>query len=220
MKIFKKYNIIIYIFLIICATIIITYNVFEYQKTKSIVLERKNIVDEQVPTNDNIPTIDFEKIRKKYDNKDIKGVIRIDNENFEKVVLQTTNNTYYLTHNFSRKKKNGEIFLEANLDIDSSKIKVLNANGSKDSNIFRKYYDEQYYSKHKYIELETDKLIYKYEVLLVYSGSIDYKNFDIDKVIENSKYIYNLDFTKDNEFLIIEKTIDNKEISIVCKKVD
>ena len=80
MKIFKKYNIIIYIFLIICATIIIAYNVFEYQKTKSIVIERKNIVDEQVPTNDNMPSIDFEKIRKKYDNKDIKGVIRIDND--------------------------------------------------------------------------------------------------------------------------------------------
>ena len=219
MKIIKKYHIIIYIFLIMCASIIILCKLSDYRKSKSIVIERKNIVDEQVPTKDNLPTIDFDKIRKKYNNKDIKGAIRISGESFEKIVFQTDNNTYYLTHNYNKKKSGGEIFLDKDLNIDKSKIKVLYGNGSKDSLIFKNYYDEQYYNKHKYLELETDKEIYKYEVLLIYSGKIDYKKFDVNSIIKDSLYTYNLDFSEDNEFLIIETIIDNKEISLVSKKV-
>ena len=219
MKIIEKYHVIIYILLVMCASIIILYKVSGYGKEKSIVIDRKNIVDEQVPTKDNLPTIDFEKLRKKYNNKDIKGAIRINGDKFEQIVFQTSNNTYYLTHNYNKKKTNGEIFLDKSQDIDTSKIKKLYGTGSKSSNVFKNYYNDLYYRNHKYLELETDKQIYVYEVLLVYSGDIDCDDFDINRLIKNSLYTYNLDFDENNEYLIIETLIDNKEISIVSKKV-
>ena len=219
MKIIEKYHVIIYILLVMCASIIILYKVSGYGKEKSIVIDRKNIVDEQVPTKDNLPTIDFEKLRKKYNNKDIKGAIRINGDKFEQIVFQTSNNTYYLTHNYNKKKTNGEIFLDKSQDIDTSKIKKLYGAGSKSSNVFKNYYNDLYYRNHKYLELETDKQIYVYEVLLVYSGDIDCDDFDINRLIKNSLYTYNLDFDENNEYLIIETLIDNKEISIVSKKV-
>ena len=219
MKTIKKYHVIIYIALIICTLIAIFINVLNYKKSKSIEIIRKPIVNEKTPVKDNIPTIDFEKLRKKYNNKDIKGAIRINNESFEEIIFQTNNNTYYLNHNYRKKKGSGEIFLDSKLDIDNSKIKIIYGSASKKSTIFKKYFDEQYYINHKYIELETEKLIYKYEVMLVYSGNLSYEVFNSQKVLNNSLYTYNVDFSDNDEFLIYSTVIDNKQISIVCKKV-
>ena len=219
MKTIKKYHVVIYISIIICALIVIFINVLDYKKSKSIKIIRKPIIEEETPIKDNIPTIDFEKLRKKYKNKDIKGAIRIKNDSFEEIVFQTNNNTYYLNHDYRKKKVSGEIFLDSELNIDKSKIKLIYGNASNKSIIFKKYFDEQYYINHKYIELETEKEIYKYEVMLVYSGNISYESFDSQKILDNSLYTYNVDFNNNDDFLIYSTIIDNKQISIVCKKV-
>ena len=77
MEFIKKYRIVCYLLFVALISIFIAFNYFNNKKPKEIVIERKPIVDEQVPTKDDLPTIDFESIRKKYDNKDIKGALRI-----------------------------------------------------------------------------------------------------------------------------------------------
>ena len=86
-------------------------------------------------------------------------------------------------------------------------------------NLFEKYYDSEYYKKHKYLELETDKVVDKYEIVSLVEDEIDYKKFDSENIVKKSKYIYNVEFTNDDEFLIIEFNKGNKVVSIISKKV-
>lgn len=218
MNFIKKYKIYIYIFIIILVAGIIIFKIYDYQRPKSIEINRKQVVDEEVPTKNNLPTIDFESIRKKY-SKDIKGALRISDEKFEEIVFQGDDNEYYLNHNYRNKKGNGEIFIDCNLDIDSSKIKVLYAQGSSKMKIFENYYDSEYYKAHKYLELETDKEVYKYEVVALIEDEVNYKEFDSEELVKKAKYIYNVDFTNEDEFLIVKFSKNDKIVSILSRKV-
>lgn len=218
MKFIKKYKIYIYILIVILLVGFISFKIYDYQRTKSIEIDRKQIVDEKMPTKDNLPTIDFDSIRKKYSN-DIVGALRISDEKFEEIVFQAKDNDYYLNHNYRGKSGSGEIFIDSKLDINSSKIKVLYGQGSNKMNLFEKYYDSEYYKKHKYLELETDKVVDKYEIVSLVEDEIDYKKFDSENIVKKSKYIYNVEFTDDDEFLIIEFNKGNKVVSIISKKV-
>ncbi len=220
MKYIKKYKLLLYILLIICAAIIFLVRFISLRKPKSIIIERKTIVDETVPVVSDEPTIDFETIRKKYNNKDIKGAIRINNEDFEEIIFQSEDNEYYLKHNYRGKKTNGEIFVDSNLNLDDSKVKVIYGEGSSKSDIFRNYYKQKYYEQHKFIEIETDKLIYKYEVLSLIEDKVSYKNFNIDKVLNKSKIIYNEDIKNTEYYLVIINKKGNNYYSIICKKVN
>lgn len=219
MEFIKKYRVIGYLLLIILISMFITINYFNNKKAKEIIIERKTILDEQIPTKDDLPSIDFESIRKKYKNKDIKGALRITNEDFEAIVFQTDNNDYYLTHSYDGKKANGELFLDYRLNIDTSNIKLIYGQGSHKSKIIEKYLQEDYYKNHKYIELETDKLIYKYEIISVYEGNLNINKMDINHLINNSRIIYNKEFTEKGEFIIYQNTINNKVLSIIGQRV-
>ncbi len=219
MEFIKKYRIICYLLFIILISIFITLNYLNNDKAKEIIIERKPIVDEQIPTKDDLPTIDFESIRNKYHNKDIKGALRITNEEFEAIVFQADDNDYYLTHSYDGKKANGELFLDYRLDIDTSKIKLIYGQGSNKSNIIEKYFQEDYYKKHKYLELETEKLIYKYEIIALYEGKVNIKNIDINNLVNNSRIVYSKEFTSENEFIIYQSTINKKVLSIIGKRV-
>ena len=204
MKYIKKYHNVIHILLVICALVIIGLRIKDMRRPKSIEIERKSVVDEKVPTISDEPTIDFEKLRKKYNNKNIKGAIRIGSDKFEEVVFQTKDNTYYLKHNYRGKKTNGEIFIDYRLDIDKSDIKVIYAEGS---------------SKGEIIEIETDKLVYKYEVVSLIEKKITHVDFNINDVIKNSLYVYNDNLEDVKEYLIVVNKKNNKYYSIICKKV-
>lgn len=220
MKYITKYRLIVYVLLIVFTSIIVIFRFFDYDKNKYIEIKRKKIVDEKTPVANNTPTIDFESLRIKYNNKDIKGAIRISDENFEEIVFQGKDNDYYLEHDYRGKSNKGEIFIDYSQDIDNSKVKMIYGEGSPKSNVLKKYYNDEYYKSHKYIELETDKSIYKYEVLCVYKGLIDYKNFDIESIIKSSLYIYNIEYEDNSEYLVFETKIDKNVISIVSKKVN
>lgn len=220
MKYITRYRLIIYVLLIVFTSIIVLFRFFDYDKNKYIEIKRKKIVDEKTPVANNTPTIDFESLRNKYNNKDIKGAIRISDENFEEIVFQGSDNNYYLEHDYRGKNNKGEIFIDYSLDIDNSKIKVLYGEGSPKTNIIKKYFNDEYYKSHKYLELETDKSIYKYEVLCVYKGNIDYKKFDMDIIIKSAIYTYNIEYDDNSEYLIFETKIDNSIISVIAKKVN
>ena len=215
MKYIKKYQWLIYILLVICASSVVLFKFLDIQRPKAIVIERKNIVDGEIPTKDDLPTIDFDYLRKKYDNKDIKGAIRIDNSDFEEIVFQTKNNSYYLNHNYRGKKNGSEIFLDYRSDIDTSDLKIIY---SKNINMLKDYNNKEYYNEHKYIELETDKAIYKYEIVSILNDDIDYSKFKYSDI----KYdvVYNESVSDEDEFLIFKTYMDNDTICIISKKVN
>ena len=220
MKYIKKYHTLIHILLVICALIIIGLKINDIRKPKSVVIERKSGIQEKVPTMSDNPTIDFDKLRRKYNNKDIKGAVRINNESFEEVVFQTNNNSYYLKHNYRGKKTNGEIFIDYRLDIDNGVIKVIYGEGTSTCDVFKKYYKKEYYDQHKYIELETDKSIYRYEVVSLIEKKITHIDFDINDILEKSLYVYDKDAKENDNYLVIVNKNNGKYYSIICKKVN
>ena len=220
MKYIKKYHTMIHILLIICALLIVGIKVDDLRKPKSVEIERKAGTEEKVPTISDEPTIDFEKLRKKYNNKNIKGAVRISNEDFEQIIFQTDNNSYYLNHNYRGKKTNGEIFIDYRLDIDKSNIKVIYGEGTSIAEIFNNYYNKNYYEQHKIIEVESDKSVYRYEVVLLIEKKITHNDFDINSILKNSLYVYNEDIDNINDYLVIVNKKNNKYYSIICKKVN
>lgn len=220
MKYIKKYHTMIHILLIICALLIVGIKVDDLRKPKSVEIERKAGTEEKVPTISDEPTIDFEKLRKKYNNKNIKGAVRISNENFEQIIFQTDNNSYYLNHNYRGKKTNGEIFIDYRLDIDKSNIKVIYGEGTSLAEIFNNYYNKNYYEQHKVTEVESDKSVYRYEVVSLIEKKITHNDFDINNILKNSLYVYNKDIDNINDYLVIVNKKNNKYYSIICKKVN
>ena len=242
MKYIKKYRIIIYI-LILCIVGTIGYlNFNKKQQSTELVIERKSNDSETIPVSTQ-PTIDFASMRKKY-NKDIVGVIRIVDEKFEEVIFQSKDNEYYLKHDYKGKYTvNGEIFADYRINIDNSKIKLVYGHSAPSyylpSNTFEKYYEKEYYDNHKYLELETEKEIYKYEIFSVYVETNDwyYMNIDFDRDIEfknhydklKSRSMYDTGVSVDSkDEIIIYQTCSNKKeyqnypkkyLLIVAKKV-
>ena len=231
MKYIKKYRIIIYILLIAIIGAVGYINFSNKQKSTEIVIERKISKDEVVPTKQ---PIDFEKMRKKY-NKDIVGAIRINNEDFEEVIFQTKNNEYYLKHNYKGKYSvNGEIFADYRINLDTSKIKLVYGHSAPNyylpSNTFEKYYEESYYKDHKYLELETEKDIYTYEIFSVYVETSDwyYMNIDFKKDLEytnhynklkkKSMYDTGVEISSNDEILIYQTCSNKKEYAKYPKK--
>lgn len=228
-----KYRIVVYIVIIALIGLGLFINHSNNKKMKEIEIVKKPIINEEVPTK-KIPTIDFNALRKKY-NKDIVGAIRILDEDFEEVIFQTKDNKYYLKHNYKGKYDiNGEIFLDYRVNIDNSKIKLIYGHSAPNyklpSNTLEKYYDEEYYKTHKYLELETDKDIYKYEIVSVYVETSDWYYMTtsfatnegyqkhLDKLKSKSMYKIDTELTVDDEILIYQTCSNKKEYAKYPKK--
>ena len=85
-----------------------------------------------------------------YQNPDIKAILSIDNiENFSYPVAQTTNNEYYLNHNYKRESDTlGAIYTDYRVDLETSpKILIYGHSSTKTEvpfNQLENYYDEKY----------------------------------------------------------------------------
>lgn len=211
MKSIWKYM--IYVLLIFIIIFLVGYNIKNINKEKEIHIIRKKIINE-IPTKEELPTIDFALIRNKYNNNDIKGALRIENTNFEEIIFQGKDNDYYLNHKYNKKKGSGEIFIDYRDKIDSSKIKYLYISGSSKNTVLINFFETN--KCNSYIELETEKKIYKYELIAIYDKKINYEKVNYDEL--NNKALCNK-ITKENELLIINNINSKKITNIVMRRV-
>ena len=99
-------------------------------------------------------------LKEKYNNKDVVGTISIDNTDFNTVVMQGNDNSYYLNHLPDKTYNiNGSIFLDYRVDIDESEKLLIFGHSSPSYflpiMIIENYKDEDYYKEHKYIYLSS-----------------------------------------------------------------
>lgn len=203
----------IYVLLIFIIVFIVGYNLKDIKSEKKIHIIRKELVNE-IPTKEDLPTIDFVSIRKKYNNNDIIGAIRITNSNFEEIIFQSKNNKYYLNHRYNKKSGSGEIFIDYRNKIDTSKIKFIYISGSKKRNILLNYFESNNCNSN--IEIETEKKIYKYELVNIYNNKLDYNNINYDEINNNATCgKINLD----DEILVINSVKDKITRNIIMRRV-
>ena len=107
-------------------------------------------------------------------NKKLVGWIKIDGTKVDNPVMQTSNNDYYLDHNFDQEEdKNGSIFLDKDCSIwPRSQNLLIYGHNMKSGKMFgtlKNYKDESFYKDHPIIQFDTIYEKGTYEIMYVFS---------------------------------------------------
>lgn len=239
-----------YLILIILITVLLFgfYYYFVNSHNEQIPVVKHDDVIEEVVSD--IPSINYleelNKLRNEYNNNDIVGVLNIENTSFNEIVMQSSDNDYYLNHTvYHESNWRGQTFLDFRVDINNSDKLIIYGHNSPNYvlpfKIFENYYDSNYLNEHKYLYLQTDSSKKIYEIFSVYVEVEDWTYYNkmnfIDKddyynhILElknNSWYDTGIDVSMEDEILIIQtcsthnkyKNYENKFLIIVAKRID
>lgn len=110
-------------------------------------------------------------------NKKLIGWLKIDDTNIDYPVMQTSDNEYYLDHNFNQEHdKNGSIFLDYNCSVyPRSTNMIVYGHHMKSGNMFgnlQKYARESYGQKHSTITFDTIYEKAQYQVMYVFRSQV------------------------------------------------
>lgn len=212
----NKVRITLIIVLFICLICAISYLVVHFidsNKNKNLYNElQEDIISDKVTEELSQVNSEFiEKVKElQKENTDVKGWIRIEDTIINYPILQTTDNDYYLTHNYKKEKsKYGSIFINTNSDLkDVNSNVIIYGHNMKDGQMFTdllKYQDKSFYEEHPTIKIVTEESEMQYEIICVFKSRIFYQ--DEENVFRYYKY-YN--FENENKY---NEYINN------CKKV-
>ena len=233
-------GVILLIFLLICLIIV-------KKKKKEIIYvnekEYNNSEVVEVP-NDVLKLEDISYYKNKYNNDDIIGLLYVPGTNIREPITQSKDNSYYLKHNLYKKDDiRGTVFLDYRVDFNKSKKTLIYSHNSKTIDVpFREldgYYNKDFFDRHKYMYVKTEKEISKYEIFSSYVeyGNWDYMDTDIDngdkwfKHISGlkNKSLYNtdVDISKDDKIMILQTcseldkyaSFDRKYLLVISKKI-
>ena len=175
----KKTNIIsiilLFIFIILLfysgTKIVIWY--MNNQNNKKISDEIAEFVTVDETKEDEKYAVDFEKLKEK--NSDVVAWLKVNGTNIETTVVKTTDNDYYLTHNFNKEYNSaGWIFADYKNKVDGTdKNLVIYGHNMRDNSMFgslKWVINEDWYNNedNKYITLITENETQVYEVFSVY----------------------------------------------------
>lgn len=186
---------------------------------------------------------ELDRIRTYYNNKDIVGILKINNTEFNEPVVKYTDNDFYLDHNnYNEYDKRGAIYMDYRVNKDSRKILIYGHN-SKDIDvpfkILDNYYENNYYLDHNIISLELDNVILKYQIYSVFVETDDFTYMNLNLTNEEFnrqfksfklKSIYNTGVdVLDNDNILILQTCceedeyikyDRKYLLIVARRIN
>ena len=188
-------------------------------------------VDETKEDNEEKYVVDFEKLKEK--NSDIVAWLKVNGTNIETTVVKTTNNDYYLTHNFNKEYNSaGWIFADYKNKVDGTdKNLVIYGHNMRDDSMFgslKWVINEDWYNNedNKYITLITENETQVYEVFSVYQiEKEDYyiqTNFDTEKefntfaqtIKKRSKKDFNVDVNKEDNILTLSTCAHNNKYRV------
>ncbi len=159
--------------------------------------------------------VETERIKKlkelQKENSDIVGWIEIENSKINYPVLQTTDNDFYVRHNYKKEYSfDGSIFLDKdyNWNLPSTNLLIYGHNNKGSSEMFvdlMKYKDEEYYNTHNTIRFTTSTEDAEYEIIAVFLSRIFYKS-----ETDVFRYYYFINANNEEEF---NDYIEN------CKKI-
>ncbi len=214
-------------------------------KTKMITSHTSTKYLESNPSKDSSRRIDMKQLQKQYNNSDIVGKLHIPDTNINELVVQTVDNDYYLNHNeYKQKDEKGSVFLDYRTNINNSKKLIIYGHNSYQTDIafkeLEKYYNEKYFLKHKYIYLEDENNLSKYEIFSIYIEAfnwyytkINFKTEDewlqhLNWLKSKSWYKTNINLSKEDKILLLQtcshhndyKNYKNKYLLVIGKKIN
>ena len=197
----------------------------------------KNEINEAIKQDDETKEyiVDFEKLQQQ--NSDTVAYLKIENTTIQYVVVKTTNNEFYLRHNFNKEYNvAGWIFADYRNKFDGTdKNIVIYGHNMKDGSMFsnlKDSLDKKWQKEDHTITLKTKDKETKYQIFSTYViepeeyylqtefNEINYKNF-INKIKERSEHNYNVD-TESISSVLTLSTCDssgNKRIVVHAKEI-
>ncbi|MCM1173859.1 MAG: class B sortase [Blautia sp.] len=132
-------------------------------------------------------------------NKRLVGWLKIEDTNIDYPVLQTTDNVYYLDHNFDQEyDRNGSLFLDAECDIVHRNTNLIiyghHMRSGKMFGNLNKYSSESYYKEHPTIQFDTIYEKGTYQIMYVFRSKI----YNEDEIV--FKYYQFFDAVSEKEF--------------------
>ncbi|MDE7018287.1 MAG: class B sortase [Lachnospiraceae bacterium] len=132
-------------------------------------------------------------------NKRLIGWLKIDGTNIDYPVMQTTNNEYYLDHNYNQEyDKNGSLFLDAECDVVRRNTNlIIYGHHMKSGKMFGNlnlYSSESYAKEHSLIQFDTIYEKGTYQVMYVFRSRI----YNEDEIV--FKYYQFFDAATEREF--------------------
>lgn len=115
------------------------------------------------------------------ENSDIIGWIEIENTNINYPVLQGSDNSFYMRHNYKKDYSiNGSIFLDKDYSWNppSSNLLIYGHN-NKNNTMFQdllKYSNVEFYNQHPIIRFTTNNEDVNYEIIAVFQSKVYYKS--------------------------------------------
>ena len=233
----KKLNIILMCFFIILlfysgTKIVIWYVNNQNNKKISEEISQFVTVDETKIDNEEKYVIDFEKIKEK--NSDTVAWLKVNGTNIEYPVVKTTNNDYYLTHNFNKEYNSaGWIFADYKNKLDGTdKNLVIYGHNMRDDSMFgslKKVINEDWYNNedNRYITLVIEGQTQIYEVFSVYqiekedyyiqtnfSNEIEFGKF-VENLKQRSKKDFNVNVRGEDNILTLSTCANNNKYRVV-----
>ena len=143
-----------------------------------------------------------EDYRKYYNNDDIKAIIKIDSLDISSLILQGEDNDYYLSHLENNDSSiYGSLMLDYRTNLDTSKINIIY--GHMSSSIvtpfkrLEEYLNYNFYDQNRYIEVVTDKSVYKYEIFSVVNISKNNNKYLTTNFINEQQYLDHINWLKE-----------------------
>lgn len=220
------------------SIVYLTICVFIISFTISIlVLDKNNTEKITVSINNNYNIIDknnkIEELQQIHNNNDIVGILSIPNTSIDEIVVKTTDNDYYLSHNIDKEYNiHGSIYMDYRINLDNSKKVIIFGHSSPGDDIntvpfneLEEYYSYDYYKEHKNINLILNNETRTYEIFSVYVETKDFSymnlNFEdtdtwYNHILNlNSKSLYNTNISLEptDEVLILQTCSNNKNYS-------
>lgn len=203
----KKTRRLIYIFLIVLIIIATIYIIFFIKGKNDTIQESTALNDVQIDEAkvDDKTTermLQVQELQK--ENPDVVGWIEIEGTNINYPVLQGTDNSYYMTHNYKKEEtKDGSIFLDKDYDwsIPSSNLLMYGHNMG-DGAMFQdllKYENEEFYKQYPIVRFTTATEDAEYEIISAFKSRVYYKS---EKNVFRYYYFINADNEEEyNEFV-------------------
>lgn len=177
----KKIVLLLLIVVFVCGigyTIYYLYNSYKDKKNNTNILDNVIVDNTPVTEEKTEKMLQLEELQK--ENNEIIGWLEIEDTNINLPVCQTTDNDFYLTHNYKKEKsKGGSLFLDKNFDLINGSSNYLiyghrNTQGLMFEDLL-KYSKEDFYNNHKTIKFTTNKDDSVYEIMSVFYSRVYYK---------------------------------------------
>ena len=132
-------------------------------------------------------------------NRSLIGWLKIDDTNIDYPVMQTSNNEYYLDHNYNQEyDKNGSLFLDKDCDVVKRNTNlIIYGHHMKSGKMFgnlNKYSSESYYKEHSTIQFDSIYEKGTYQIMYVFRSRI----YNEDEIV--FKYYQFIDAASEKEF--------------------